>query len=113
MYSAEAVELCPTDTDDILRILMERGFRFIHPKDVEGNIITVVGLRAHGSVLDVIRLDAETDVTAMRIPGEEQDILSPETVLWRKDGHLREVTTSRGSWGPGDHGRRKWLAATA
>lgn len=125
-----AVTLCPTDTDGILRALMDRGFRFIHPRDAAGEVITVVGIRAHGPVIDVIRLDAEDSVSVLRLPGDETDVLNPRRVLWKREGTLVETVTellalsddahvpaalapNGGCWVPGAPGRQKWLAATA
>ncbi|WP_298182371.1 hypothetical protein [Saccharomonospora sp.] len=121
-----------TVVEDVLGRLIERGYRFVHPRDAEGDIVTVVGVRAHGSVVDVVRLDAEDEVTAMRMPEGESDVLSPATVLWRKDGGMCEVVdalldlpdapgpqpsgqdfTARGCWIHSDRGQARWLRATA
>ncbi|MBK1784821.1 hypothetical protein [Prauserella cavernicola] len=119
-----------TTVEDVLGKLIERGFNFVHPRDDRGEIITVVGVRAHGNVVDVVRLDGEDDVLAMRMPGEEPDILAPASVLWQRAGAMTTVvddllglgdddyaepvrTESRGCWVPGGFGRAKWLAATA
>ncbi|OZM71479.1 hypothetical protein CFN78_20270 [Amycolatopsis antarctica] len=118
-----------TDTEARLRGLMDRGYSFVHPRDASGEVVAVVGVRAHGSVVDVVRLEAEDDVVAMRIPGGEPDILAPETVLWKESGSMVAVvdkvlalpddegpaeTSSgkQGCWVPGRPGRAKWLAAS-
>ncbi len=125
--AAEAAEV-----EDTLGRLVERGYKFVHPRDAEGEIITIVGVRVHGTVVDVVRLDAEDEVTAMRMPAEESDILAPSTLLWRRDGGMREVVDAlldlpdapepqarprgaagRGCWVRGNRGQAKWLRATA
>ncbi|EHR63783.1 hypothetical protein [Saccharomonospora cyanea] len=125
--AAEAAEV-----EDTLGRLVERGYKFVHPRDAEGEIITIVGVRVHGTVVDVVRLDAEDEVTAMRMPAEESDILAPSTLLWRRDGGMREVVdalldlpeapepqvrphgaAARGCWVRGNRGQAKWLRATA
>nr|WP_083940287.1 hypothetical protein [Saccharomonospora saliphila] len=112
--------------------MIEQGFQFVHPRDDSGEIVTIVGVRAHGPVVDVVRLDAEDEVTASRMPGDEDNILAPRTVLWQRTGEMREViddllalpepsvepqsgrrtASARGCWVPGTRGRAKWLAAT-
>lgn len=77
--------------EDLLGSLIQRGFRFVHPRDDQGEVLAVVGVRAHGNVLDVVRLDAEDDVTARRLPGDEQDILEPAKVLWSSTGTTHSV----------------------
>ncbi|WP_007024336.1 hypothetical protein [Saccharomonospora iraqiensis] len=118
--------------EEILGRLIEHGYRFVHPRDDSGEIMTIVGVRAHGAVVDVVRLDAEDAVNATRMPVDEADILAPRTVLWSRDGALAEVVDAllalpevpdgtsaprrsggaRGCWVPGTRGRAKWLAAT-
>ncbi|HJQ44954.1 MAG TPA: hypothetical protein VJ870_01350 [Amycolatopsis sp.] len=108
--------------------LIGRGYQFIHPRDRDGGVVAVVGIRAHHTVVDVLRIDGEDDVTAFRIPGAEEDILNPRTILWRCRGEADEVldhllalpdshaATGRqvsGCWVPGDTGRAKWLAAAS
>ncbi|ACU98733.1 hypothetical protein [Saccharomonospora viridis] len=121
--------------EDVLGRLIERGYKFVHPRDAAGEIVAVVGVRVHGNVVDVVRLDAEDEVTAIRMPEGEQDVLSPTTVLWRKDGAMCEVVDAllelpdaseslqtqrsggdviaRGCWVRDDRGQAKWLRATA
>lgn len=116
--------------EDQLSRLVLQGFRFVHPRDAQGEIVTVVGIRAHGSVIDMVRLNAEDDVTAIRMPGDETDVLHPGKVLWRQSGELSTVVGALltlgendyveeaparigGCWVPGSHGDAKWLAATA
>jgi hypothetical protein len=82
------------NTDPIetrLMNLIDRGYRFIHPRDEHGTVIAVVGVRAHGAVIDILRLDAEDDATAFRVPGHEHDIFTPSTMLWRRRGAAHEV----------------------
>jgi hypothetical protein len=117
-----------TDTktiDDRLQDLIGRGYRFVHPRDAKGTVIAVVGVRAHDSVIDVVRLNAEDDVQATRMPGDEADILAPETVLWRTEGDADAVldkllalpdggenaSKPAGCWVATSSGRATWLAA--
>lgn len=114
--------------DSRLTDLIDRGYRFIHPRDDGGRVVAVVGIRAHHTVVDVLRIDGEDDVTAFRIPGDEQDILNPRTMLWCRRGAAHDVLDDllaladdqaatgrqvRGCWVPGDTGRAKWLAAAS
>ncbi|MGQ0839798.1 MAG: DUF397 domain-containing protein [Actinokineospora sp.] len=123
------------DTAAYLRRLVERGFEFLHPRDATGEIAAVVGVRAHDNVIDVVRLHAENDVTASRLPGDAPDVLNPRAVLWQRTGWattvLRDLldlpddrtpgalgrplaeTSANGCWVPTDPGRAKWLPATA
>lgn len=126
-HTSEATQR--TDTESRLYALIERGFQFVHPRDARGEVVAVVGIRAHDNVIDVVRLDGEDDVVATRIPGSESDVLEPQTVLWRTSGMadavLDEVLalgdeyatehgagTAKGCWVAGSAGRAKWLAAT-
>lgn len=109
--------------------LIDRGYRFIHPCDDGGHVVAVVGIRAHGSVIDIIRLNAEDDAVASRVPGDEADILAPGKVLWRCRGNAHEVLDellaladdygaertrpAGGCWVPGRNGHVKWLAAAS
>ncbi|GHF11957.1 hypothetical protein GCM10017786_52310 [Amycolatopsis deserti] len=116
--------------DDRLQDLISRGYQFVHPRDAKGAVIAVVGVRAHDAVIDVVRLNAEDDVVATRMPGDEEDILEPKTVLWRTTGEAAPVldqllalpdataapergTPARGGcWVPTGSGRATWLAAS-
>ncbi|HVW44553.1 MAG TPA: hypothetical protein VHC18_24695 [Amycolatopsis sp.] len=71
--------------------LIDRGYRFLHPCDEEGAVVAVVGVRAHHAVVDVVRLDGEDDVTAVRVPADEPDVFAPGKVLWRSHGDACEV----------------------
>ena len=108
--------------------LIDRGFQFVHPRDDDGSVVSVVGIRAHGTVVDVLQINAEDDVTAFRVSGDEQDIFNPRRTLWRRRGVAREVLDElltladdyaatgrqvRGCWVSGETGRAKWLAAAS
>lgn len=80
-----------TNTENRLHALIDRGFQFIHPTDAAGQVIAVVGIRVHDNVVDVVRLNAEDDVLATRMPGTEPDILAPSTVLWQSTGAAPRV----------------------
>lgn len=117
-----------SDTETGLRRLIDRGFQFVHPRSPEGEVLAVVGIRAHEDVIDVVQLHAEDDVIATRMPGGEPDILAPRTTLWQVSGSVLTVidqllalperpaepeTTGRGCWVPGRGGVTKWLPASA
>jgi hypothetical protein len=68
-----------------LRALVARGFRFVDPRDEHGEVLAVVGVRAHDDVVDVIELHGEDNAVATRMP-PDQDILAPRRVFWREQG---------------------------
>lgn len=71
--------------------LIDRGYRFMHPRDPDGSLLAVVGVRPHGNVVDIVRLDAENDATALRVPADEADPLTPSRVLWQCQGAADRV----------------------
>jgi hypothetical protein len=77
-------------TEEQLLELRRRGFQFIHPRGGDGEIVAVVGVRAHHNVIDVVRLHAEDDVVASRLPSDA-DILAPTTVFWQQAGPACDV----------------------
>ncbi|GDY32882.1 hypothetical protein [Gandjariella thermophila] len=116
----------------LLRTLIARGFRFLHPRDASGELLAVVGVRAHHNVVDVVWLHGEDAAHAVRMPADEANVLDPHTVLWRTrgaahgvlddlvslDDHVPGVTAHQvgaatGCWVPVRPGRSRWLAATA
>ncbi|WP_424188830.1 DUF397 domain-containing protein [Actinokineospora sp. G85] len=134
LRAVRAGSLRKRTTEDHLRALVARGYEFLHPRDAEGNITAVVGVRAHHDVVDVIRLHAEDDAIATRVPMDTEDVLNPTTVLWTRTGwavdvlhalsglpedHTPGVTAralssaGRGCWVPTATGRAKWLSASA
>jgi hypothetical protein len=120
------------DTESGLNRLVARGYQFVHPRNAEGEVVAVVGIRVHDNVIDVVRLHAEDDVHATRMPGDERDILAPKKVFWQSSGTARKVLTevlalpedhvpgsvlrpeepAAGCWVTGDDARSKWLAAS-
>ncbi|GAA1195061.1 hypothetical protein [Prauserella alba] len=125
-------ELAPSEVEATLGRLIAEGYRFVHPRDADGDLVTVVGVRMHETVVDVVRLDAEDDVTATRMPYDEPNILEPKQVLWQRNGGMANVVdallgladdefsepaaplrTGKGCWVPNGSGRAKWLQATA
>ena len=82
-----------TDITSDLRALTARDFEFAHPRDASGTLVAVVGLRVLNDVIDVVKLFAEDDAEAVRVPGDEPDVLFPERVLWRTTGTTPEVIT--------------------
>ncbi|GAB3140783.1 hypothetical protein [Amycolatopsis sp. NPDC004378] len=92
MSSAEAV--APDfDIESGLQELVARGYQFVHPADERGEVLAVVGVRVHDDVVDVVRLNAEDDVVATRMPGTEENIFEPERWLWRRRGEGAQVLT--------------------
>lgn len=77
-------------TDAQLRALVARGFRFIDPRDENGDVVAVVGVRAHHDVVDVVQLHGEDEVVATRMP-TDQDVLAPRQVFWREVGPAHHV----------------------
>lgn len=126
-------ELAHSEVEATLGRLIARGYRFVHPRDASGELVTVVGVRMHDTVVDVVRLDGEDDVTATRMPYDEPNILEPKQVLWQRSGDMNDVVgellelpddeylqpapqtrvNARGCWVPNGSGRAKWLQATA
>jgi hypothetical protein len=115
---------------DSLRALVAKGFQFVHPRDSAGSVVAITGVRAHHRVVDVVQIYGETDVDAVRIPGDEVDILFPRTVLWRNSGRASDVINSvlnlpdpepdsdtssgrNGCWVQTKPGWSTWLAATS
>jgi hypothetical protein len=122
-----------TDLDTGLRELIARGYQFVHPRDAQGEVLEIVGIRVHDNVVDVVRLNAEDDVIAMRMPGDEDDILSPSRVLWQLAGPVGDVLkqilalpedrtpgsaaapgsgSAKGCWISSGRGDAKWLSAS-
>lgn len=116
------------DSEARLRALVERGFRFVHPTDADGELAAVVGVRVHDNVVDVVKLHDEDDVLAMRIPGSEADVLSPRRTLWQSTGYVCDVLDevlalpdeaaaggqdANGCWVPVRPGSAKWVTADA
>jgi hypothetical protein len=79
------------DITDGLRRLMSAGFRFVHPRDAQGRVVAVTGIRTHHDVVDVVQLFGERDAMAARMPATEPDVLSPRSVRWRRSGIAAEV----------------------
>ncbi|MEU6128919.1 hypothetical protein ABZ805_07070 [Saccharopolyspora sp. NPDC047091] len=115
------------DITDGLQALIARDFHFAHPRDANGTLIAVVGIRVHHGVIDIVQLYGEDEADAARIPGDEPDVLFPKTVLWRTTGSADEVVeaalaladpdedraAAKGCWVPTRAGRSTWLAASA
>jgi hypothetical protein len=79
-----------SSTEDQILELRARGFYFIDPRDEGGEVVAVVGVRAHHNVIDVIRLHSEDEAIASRMPSDE-NILAPTKVFWRQVGPANEV----------------------
>ncbi|MFI9386486.1 hypothetical protein [Kutzneria sp. NPDC052558] len=83
----------PGSTDQRLGELVAKGFRFMHPRSPEGQVVAVIGVRAHHNVIDVVWLRGEDDVVATRMPGDETNFLTPARITWRSAGTAGEVLT--------------------
>lgn len=79
------------DAQAQLRQLVARGFQFTHPTGPDGALEAVVGVRVHDNVVDMVRLHAEDDVAARRVPSDEPDVLEPTVVLWQSAGDVDTV----------------------
>ncbi|MBO0840253.1 MAG: hypothetical protein J2O49_05500 [Sciscionella sp.] len=77
--------------DDELEALVARDYQFAHTRDDDGAIVTIVGVRVHHGVIDIVQLYAINDAEATRMPGDEIDIIFPQRVLWRATGSARHV----------------------
>lgn len=113
-----------------LRKLIDMGFQFLHPRNDDGAVVTVVGLRAHHDVVDLVQLYGEHDAFACRVSADEPDIFAPNELLWRHTGpaagviesmlalgdpepHTAAAERAKGCWVPVRPGRSKWLALPA
>lgn len=76
--------------DAQLRALVRRGFQFVDPRDDNGDVLAVVGVRAHDDVIDVIELHGEDNTVATRMP-PDQNVLAPRQIYWREQGPASEV----------------------
>jgi hypothetical protein len=88
--TAVSPDFSATSTDAQLRALVARGFRFVDPRDENGDVVAVVGVRAHDNVVDVVQLHGEDEASAARMP-TDQDVLAPRQVYWREVGPAHEV----------------------
>lgn len=77
--------LAAQSVDAQLRALVGRGFRFVDPRDEHGDVLAVVGVRAHDDVIDVIEIHGEDEAVATRMP-PDQDVLDPRRIYWREQG---------------------------
>jgi hypothetical protein len=91
--AASSSDFSATSTDTLLRALVVRGFRFMDPRDDNGDVVAVVGVRAHHDVVDVVQLHGEDDVIATRMP-TDQDVLAPRQVYWREVGPAHDVLSA-------------------
>jgi hypothetical protein len=95
-----------TTVEHQLRDPVTRGFQFMHPRADDGELVAIVGVRAHDRVVDVIEVRAETDVVATRMPADEEDYLAPTSVLWQSAGAASTVFTqllTLPDWEPENH----------
>ena len=77
--------------DRRLLALRALGFQFAMNHDSGGVIVALAGFRAHHGVIDIVQFYDEHDVDAIRIPGDEPDILFPRTTIWRTTGTANDV----------------------
>lgn len=73
------------------QILVGRGYTFADTLGPDGSVIAMVGVRVHRGVVDIVQFFSEHDAVAVRVPGEETNILSPWKVLWRTNGPASDV----------------------
>ncbi|TDV53811.1 hypothetical protein CLV71_104279 [Actinophytocola oryzae] len=71
--------------DAQLCALVRRGFRFVDPRNEHGDVMAVVGVRAHDDVIDVVEILGEDEAVATRMP-PDQDVLAPRRIHWREQG---------------------------
>lgn len=90
---AERADESSGSTEDQLIALRLRGFQFIDPRDDGGEVVAVVGVRAHDNVIDVVQLHGEDHAIASRMPCDE-DILAPRMVFWQQEGPAYDVLGS-------------------
>lgn len=117
-----------SDIAEKLRQLMACGYRFVHPRNKDGHVVAVTGVRAHHDVIDVFLLYGETAANAARMPRTEPDIYFPRRVLWRTSGTPdaviedllslaepapRTTDAAGGCWVQTKPGRSTWLPASA
>lgn len=116
------------EADTALNRLIAAGYRFVHPRDDDGDIVAVVGVRAHHTVVDVVRINGADDATAIRMPGDEADVLEPGKALWQRAGTVGDVVADlltladeayaasneplTGCWIPASPGRSAFLLAS-
>jgi hypothetical protein len=74
-----------------LLALRSLGFQFATNRDSGGVIVAVTGFRAHHGVIDIVQLYGEHDADAIRVPGDEPDVLFPRTTIWRTTGAAKDV----------------------
>jgi hypothetical protein len=67
------------------------GFQFSTTRDSGGVIVALTGVRAHHGVIDIVQLYGEHDADAIRIPGDEPEILFPRTTIWHTTGTAYDV----------------------
>ncbi|WP_132878652.1 hypothetical protein [Tamaricihabitans halophyticus] len=117
-----------------LTALIDAGFQFVHPRNAEGEVVAIVGMRVHQGVVDLVRLHGADDAIATRAPVDEEDVLAPKAVLWERSGESEAVIDAlleladpepeppargggtryaRGCWVADGRGRTQWLTATA
>jgi hypothetical protein len=87
----QAPDVEAVDLDGQLRALLARGYRFIHPTGRAGQLVAVVGVRAHHEVIDVVCLRGEGEAKAVRMSADEADILAPRHPLWQRTGRAAVV----------------------
>ncbi|CAM3959035.1 hypothetical protein KIPE111705_33485 [Kibdelosporangium persicum] len=117
-------------TEERLRELIARGFKFVHPRDESGHITAIVGVRPHHNVIDVVQLRTEDDAVALRLAGDTADVLAPQRHSWRSAGpaprvlddmlnlpdvtaEMIEMPSANGHWIHTGRNRAKWVPANS
>jgi len=83
------------------------GFQFAAVRDAGGVVVALTGVRAHHGVIDIVQLYGEHDADAIRIPGDEPDILRARTTIWRSTGTASDVIDKILVLADPDFGERK------
>jgi len=115
----------PAGIDHLLHRLRAQGFTFAVDRDAMNMVVALSAVRVHHGLIDIVELYGEDDALAMRIPGDEPDVMHPDTVLWRASGpasgvlgrllDLADTTPAPpdgppgGCWFPVEPGRSVWL----
>lgn len=94
-WRVSKVYLRPVDqqqrVDSRLLALRSLGFQFTTYRGSGGVVVALTGFRVHHGVIDVVQLYGEHDADAIRVPGDEPDVLFPRTTIWRATGTANDV----------------------
>jgi hypothetical protein len=77
--------------DSRLLALRSLGFQFAEHRGPGDVVVALTGFRVHRGVIDVVQLYGEHDADAIRVPGDEPDVLFSRTTIWRTTGTTNDV----------------------